>query len=231
MDGRRQRTDDSRKGEPPQVLPRQVFRWIRVLFWCNLIAVPASAVLHGERFDVATDPLSWLGNPSTVNGLPNQHGMLIFDANLLLSSFMCFRLSRLSWRSGRRPLFRLIGALFLVAAMGLVVTIVPCATHDPIHRLGAGLMTAALWLLGFALLAETRRFAPTLWFYGAVIANHLFLYVYAFLFFSNHPAQELMQKVAFFGLLCNLYLPARKALTPAAEQAEEPELGLQLNDR
>lgn len=230
MDRRRRQTDNSRDADQPQGLPSEVFRWVRVLFWCNLIAVPASALLHGEHFDVATHPLSWLGNPSTVNGLPNQHGMLIFNANLLLSSFVCFRLSRLSWRSGRRPLFRLTGALFLVAAMGLVLTIVPCATHDPIHRLGAGLMTTALWLLSFALLAETRRFAHTLWFYGAVIANHLFLYVYAFLFFSNRPGQVLLQKVAFFGLLCNLYLPARKALAPVAEEAEEPEPGPQVND-
>ncbi len=231
MDSHRQPVDQSREADQPQGLPREVFRWIRVLFWSNLIAIPASALLYGERFDLATHPLSWLGNPSTVSGLPNQHGMLVFDANLLLASFVCFRLGRLTWRSSRRLVPRLIAVLFLVAAVGSVVTIAPCATHDPIHRLGAGLMTTALWLLGFALLAETRRFAHTFWFYGAVVANHLFLYLYAFLFFSNRPAQVLMQKAAFFGLLCNLYLPARKALAPVAEEVEQPELGLEVDER
>jgi len=219
-----------RRGEQPQGLSGEVFRWLRVLFWSNLVAIPASAVLYGERFDVVSHPLSWLGNPTTVNGLPNQRGMLVFDANLLLSSFVCLRLSRLSWRSGHQPRLRLMAALFLLAAVGLVIAIAPCATHDPIHRVGAGMMTTSLWLLGFALLAETPRLARTFWLYGTVVVNHLFLYIYALLFFTNRPAQILMQKAAFLGLLCNLYLPARKALAYATQEAEEPALGLELNE-
>lgn len=211
-------------------LPIEAFRWIRLLFWSNLITIPASALLYGEHFDVVTYPLSWLGNPSTIGGLPNQRGMLVFDANLLFSSFLCLRLTRLSWRSGSRIMLRIVASLFLLAAIGLVVAMAPCATHDPVHRIGAGLMTTSFWLLGFALLYETRRHSRSLWFYPTVVANHLFLYIYAAMFFANRPAQTLLQKAAFFGLLWNLYLPARRGLAHAAQETPEAQLGLELNE-
>ncbi|MBC7187081.1 MAG: hypothetical protein H5U38_08615 [Calditrichaeota bacterium] len=226
----KQHRETALSSEQEQALPREVFRWIRLLFWSNLIAIPASALLYGEHFDVVTYPLSWLGNPSTIGGLPNQRGMLIFDANLLFSSFVCLRLARLSWRGARTPILRIVAFLFLLAAVGLVVAMAPCATHDPVHRIGAGLMTTSFWLLGFVLLFETRRYARPLWFYPTVVANHLFLYIYAAMFFANRPAQTLLQKVAFFGLLWNLYLPARRALAHAPQETPEPELGLELSE-
>ncbi|MCR4440340.1 MAG: hypothetical protein QHJ34_13885 [bacterium] len=226
----KQRRERALRSGPEQELPRESFRWIRLLFWSNLIAIPASALLYGERFDVVSHPLSWLGNPSTSGGLPNQRGMLTFEVNLLFSSFVCLRLARLSWWSGSRLLLRVVASLFLLAAVGLIVTMAPCATHDPVHRMGAGLMTTSFWLLGFVLLYETRRYARCFWFYPTVVANHLFLYLYAAMFFANRPAQTLLQKAAFFGLLWNLYLPARRALAHAAREAPEPELGLELRE-
>ncbi len=210
---------------------REVFRWLRILFWCNMIAIPASAVLYGERFDAVTYPLSWLGNPLTVNGLSNQRGMLVFDANLLLSAVVCLRLSRLSWKANGCLRRRGMAVLFLVAGVGSAVAMAPCATHDPIHRLGAGLMTTSLWLLELCLLWETRRYAHGIWFYLAVVMNHLFLYVYAALFFAHRPLQNLAQKGAFFGLLCNLYLPAQAALARASQETAEAELTLELGRR
>ncbi|MDZ7337301.1 MAG: hypothetical protein ONB30_02035 [candidate division KSB1 bacterium] len=214
-----------------EATPREVFRWVKVLFWGNMIAIPASALLYGERFDAVSYPLSWLGNPATVNGLPNQRGMLVFDANLLLSAVVCVRLGKLMWRSGKQLIPRAMAALFFAAALGLVVALVPCATHDPIHRLGAGLMTTSLWLLGFALLWQTYRYAHGIWFYLLVVMNHLLLYIYAVLFFANRPSQTLAQKGAFFGLLCNLYIPARAALAQAGQEEAEPELTLEVGQR
>ena len=154
---------------------------------------------YGERFPFWEKAYSHIGTMRTVSGYPNTLALLVFGLGMLLSSWICYRSSKM-----RTSQFD--NLCFIVCSAGYLLLMVPCDLFNAVHSIGGALVFGSLWLFSVIHLNEIHNEKPgyKFWLYHLILQGTVL--PYAFLYAVKSPADQQVQKLAFIGLFLTLKL-------------------------
>lgn len=191
---------------------RNLNQWLNYLMGVTILTYFLGVLTFGQKFSFADHAFSYFGMTRTPDGSSNTLCLLVNAMGVLLSAFICFRISQILQESRSHWFFWLAGA-------GYIIMLIPCNLYNPGHMIGAALLVFALW--GFTTLQLFRLHRYTGWFrfliYQSIIQGTVL--PYAALYFAGSPDKQFMQKLAVAGLVVALKLTAVELGQRAEKQA------------
>lgn len=192
------------------VIYRNLNHWLNYLMGVTILVYFFGVLTFGEKFSFRDHAFSYFGRITTPNGNSNTLCFLMFVMGILLSAWICFRISHIMEHSRSHWLFWLAG-------VGYVVMLIPCDLYNPGHMIGAALLFFSLWLFSTLHLLRLRTFSGWLKFIFYQLVLQGTVLSYAYLYFIDSPEKQIIQKIAIAGLVLVLKLTAMEMLQRAEE--------------
>ena len=176
-------------------------QWLNYLLGVTILTFFLGVLTFGQPFSFTNHAFSYLGMTTTPDGSSNYLCMLVNAMGMLMSAFICFRISQILQESRSHWFFWLAGA-------GYIIMLIPCNLYNAGHMIGAALLVFGLWAFTSLHLFRLRSF--TGWFkfllYQLILQGTVL--PYAVLYFLGSPDKQFMQKLAVAGLVMALKLTA-----------------------
>ncbi|HCC71717.1 MAG TPA: hypothetical protein DEQ09_11275 [Bacteroidales bacterium] len=178
---------------------QNINRYFNYLMYVTLLVFILGILTYGQSFSFREHALSHFGRIHTQDGSPNTLSVFIYGTGMLISSAICFKLSRLSEENISHNLLR-------ITAVGYILLITPCDVVNTIQSIGGALVIGSLWLLAVIefhqLLNYTHR--KRIYLYHLLLQGTML--PYAFLYAFGSSLCPMVQKFAFAGLMISLKL-------------------------
>lgn len=180
---------------------------IATIVCSQLVLLPAAILFYPEQFSLVTDPFSDLGRATTPNGSPNSVAMVLFDMNLVLTSFLLLRYGCRHRSPSSSVRERAEAVLATTGGLGAFLAIAPHDRFTGIHALGTGLMIGSLWMITNLItihISQRHRVTP----FAVQTLLQTTMLPYALAYARDGAAKQLLQKCAVLGLILAIYLAA-----------------------
>ena len=174
-------------------------RYASYLIYLTILVFILGMLTYGQSFSFREHAISHFGRIKTQDGSSNTLSMFIFGTGMLMSSLVCFRLSRLVEDNTSN-------ILFMIAATGYIILIAPCDKLNTVHAIGGAMVIGSLWLLTVILIHELLKYSKKkrIYFFHLVLQGTIL--PYAFLYATGSDLCPLVQKFAIAGLIVSLKL-------------------------
>ncbi len=174
-------------------------RFSSYLIYVTLVVFILGVLTYGQPFSFKEHAISHFGRIRTQDGSPNTLSLLIYGTGMLISTLICFKLSRLTEHNTSNILLR-------IAATGYILLIVPCDILNIIHSVGGAMVIGSLWLLIVIQIHELIKQSNKIKAYLYHLLLQGTVLPYAFLYAIGSPLCPLVQKFAILGLMISLKL-------------------------
>lgn len=179
-----------------------ILTYTRLLIGVSVLMILAGILTFRGGFRFWDDALSYLGATTNTKGLPNPLSPLFFDSGLLVSAFLCWRISsalknvQLVNKTENKIL------LLRIAATGYLLMITPCDLLNDVHMVGSILVFGSFWLLEVQMILEVRKRNGFLYalILQLILQGTILPYAYSYMILRT-SVKQFWQKIAVFGLL------------------------------
>jgi len=126
--------------EEEPVTYKSLNQWLNYLMGVTMLTFFLGVLAFGQKFSFTHHAFSYLGMTTTPDGSSNSLCLLVNAMGMLMSAFICFRISHVLQESRSHWFFWLAGA-------GYMIMLIPCDLYNAGHMMGAALLVFGLWAL------------------------------------------------------------------------------------